>query len=445
MSPNTGFAGETLAAFVARSRWDDLPSSLRHEAKRALLNFLGCAIGAAHAPAVETAVQVLARFSGSAQAMVIGRNERLDMLSASFVNAISANLLDYDDTHLDTVIHPTAPVAPGLLALAETHGLPGRDVLHALLLGMEVECRLGNAVSPHHYARGWHITATCGVFGAAAASAKLLSLDQGGIWNALGIAASTAAGIVENLPTTAKNVGVGNAARNGLFAALLAQAGYAAAPAAIEGRFGWAQAAGDTPDRDAIGRDLGRHWEAARNTYKPYPCGIVLHPVIDACLELRARGLQATAVRSVLVRGPRLLLERGDRAVANERDARVSIHHSAAVALLFGAAGVREYTAPIVAAPEVAALRARVTAAVDARLPAGAASVTVETTDGAQLTATVTAARGSETKPLTDAEITEKVRACGAAPGIDRMIEQVWQLDALADLRPLTHSAAGPS
>ena len=160
---------------------------------------------------------------------LIGRPERLDILGASFINAAAANLLDFDDTHLRTVIHPTAPVAPAVLALAEAEGFSGAAVLHALILGIEIACRIGNGVSPGHYARGWHITATCGVFGAAAASAKLLGLSRAQIANALGIAASQSAGLVENLATAAKNVGVGNAARNGLFAALLAQRGYEAA------------------------------------------------------------------------------------------------------------------------------------------------------------------------------------------------------------------------
>ncbi len=186
-----------------------------------------------------------------------------------------------------TVIHPTAPVAPAALALAEQRGLSGAAMLHAFILGAEVACRIGNAVSPGHYARGWHITSTCGVFGSAAASAKLLGLDAAQTWNALGIAASQSAGIVENLPSAAKNVSVGNAARNGLFAALLAEQGYTAAPAAIEGALGWARAMGDDPVVAEITQDLGTRWEIQNNTYKPYPCGIVMHAVIDACLALR--------------------------------------------------------------------------------------------------------------------------------------------------------------
>ena len=224
------------------------------------------------------------------------------MLHGSFLNAISANLLAYDDTHLATVIHPTAPVAAPVLALAESRGASGRDVLAAFILGVEIECRIGNAVSPGHYARGWHITSPCGVFGAAAAAARLLGLPAPMIAHALGIAASQSAGTVENLPSAAKNVSVGNAARNGLFAALLAQGGYTGAPTSIEGPLGWARAMGDVPNMAALTGELGQSWQIAQNTYKPYPSGIVFHSVIDACLTLRAKlPNRAAEVADVLV------------------------------------------------------------------------------------------------------------------------------------------------
>jgi 2-methylcitrate dehydratase PrpD len=259
-------AGERLGQFVAASQWEALPHAVRHEGKRSLLNFIGCAIGVAHAAPIEMALRVLLPLSGENRVAVLGRAEKLDPLGAAFVNAIGGNLLDYDDTHLRTVIHPSAPVAPATLALAEQRGLSGAAMLHASILGCEVECRIGNAVSPGHYARGWHITSTCGVFGSAAASAKLLGLDATQTWHALGLAASQSAGIIENLPSAAKNVSVGNAARNGLFAALLAEQGYTAAPAAIEGVLGWARAMGDEPAVPEITGDLGERWELLSNT-----------------------------------------------------------------------------------------------------------------------------------------------------------------------------------
>ncbi|MGQ0656445.1 MAG: MmgE/PrpD family protein, partial [Betaproteobacteria bacterium] len=184
----------TLARFVARSRWEDIPAPVRHEAKRTLLNFFGTALGGCRDQAIERLLAVLAPLSGPAQASVPSRSERLDMLSAAFVNGAAANVHDFDDTHLPTVIHPAAPVVPAVLALSETRKVDGRQFLEALILGLEVECRLGNAVTPYHYAKGWHITSTCGVVGAAAAAAKALGLDEFG--------------------TMAKSVSVGAAPRN---------------------------------------------------------------------------------------------------------------------------------------------------------------------------------------------------------------------------------------
>ncbi len=324
--------GACLGQFIAGSSWDAVPPTVRHEAKRSLLNFAGCALGVAASPPIEMALRALLPLSGSDRVTLIGRKEQLDPLGAAFLNAIGGNLLDYDDTHLRTVIHPTAPVAPPALALGEQRKLSCQAVLHAFILGAEVECRIGNAVSPGHYARGWHITSTCGIFGAAAASARLLGLNAEQSGHALGIAASQSAGNVENLPSAAKNVSVGNAARNGLFAALLAEQGYNAAPAAIEGPLGWARAMGDGPTVGEMTDGLGERWELLKNTYKPYPCGIVMHAVIDACLALRREhGLQPEAIAEITISGDQLLLDRGDRFVANERDARVSIQHCALV------------------------------------------------------------------------------------------------------------------
>jgi 2-methylcitrate dehydratase PrpD len=445
---NSGLSGEgrspsvseALGAFVATSSWADIAPDVRREAKRSLLNFFGCALGVAQASAIEAAVRVISPFSGPAQASLIGRRERMDILSASFINAVGGNLLDYDDTHLNTVIHPTAPVAPAVLALAEERGYSGAAVLHAFVLGAEIECRIGNGVSPGHYARGWHITATCGVFGAAAASAKLLGLSAGQTAYALGIAASQSAGLVENLSTAAKNVGVGNAARNGLFAALMAQGGYEAAPASLEGPLGWASASGDAANVAEILDSLGMRWEILKNTYKPYPSGIVFHAIVDACLELRSQ-LDPGAIERVTVSGNALLLARGDRVVRNERDARVSIHHTAAVALLFGAAGLREYSAETADDDRVRAFRSRVRAELDADLPRGAARVDVTLRDGRRLSATILHPRGSAEHPLSDEDLEAKVRDLGGQSettcDIGGLIDAIWRLDEAADVRAL--------
>lgn len=429
----------TLAAFVAGTRFEDLPDAVVHEAKRALLNFTGSALAVPRDPAIEALLAVLRPSCAGGESVLFARRERMDAMGASFVNAVAGNLLDFDDTHLPTVIHPTAPVAPPVLALAAAHRRCGADALLAFVLGAEVECRIGNAVSPGHYARGWHITATCGVFGAAAGAARLLGLDEARTADALGIAASLSAGLVENLPTAAKNAGVGNAARNGLFAALLAREGQSAAATAIEGRLGWARACGDEPRLDALSGGLGERYEIARNTCKPYPAGIVMHAVIDACLWLREQHrLAAGDVVEVTVWGDALLLARGDRPVGGERDARVSIHHCAAAALLWGRAGVAELSEAKVMAPQAAAMRARVRARLDESLPSGAARVAIATAGGARHEHTVQHPRGSEQAPLGDAAIEAKVRELAAIGGsgcdVDGLVAAAWSLDRAPDV-----------
>jgi 2-methylcitrate dehydratase PrpD len=442
-------AGAILGDFVAAAAWPDVAAQ-SHEAKRSILNFFATAVGSACDPAVTSAVKTLTPFSGAPTSAIIGRPERMDALAASFINAVSANLLDFDDTHLETIIHPTAPVAAPVLALAQARGFAGRDILTAFILGVEVECRIGNAVSPAHYARGWHITSTCGVFGAAAACAKLLGLSADGITHAIGIAASQSAGIVENLPTAAKNVSVGNAARNGLFAALLAAEGYSASARAIEGPLGWARAMGDEPDLARLIAGLGQSWEIAKNTYKPYPAGIVFHSVIDASFRLRGRlDQRLDEVVSIAVEGSALFLARGDRPVHNERDARVSIHHCVACGLLLGAAGVPEFAAAMIFRPDIVALRQKVKAQLDALLPDGAARVTVQLASGEILSETVMAAKGSLADPLSDLELEAKLRdgarLSGTAWDASVIIEEVWRLDEAADLSRLMNPPGSPA
>ena len=262
-----------LAEFLADSQWHDIPDEVRQEAKRTILNFVGTALGGCRDEAVELALRGLKPFFGPPQATVIGRSERPDALSAAFLNAISANVLEFDDTHLRTLIHPAAPVAPALFAISELRLVSGRDLLHGLILGFETECRIGLAISPAHYRRGWHITSTCGVFGAAAAAGRLLGLDlQRMVW-AIGNAAAQSAGPIESLGSMAKSIIVGSAARNGLAAALLAEQGFTGPEQAIEGTYGFARVMSDEADLSAITDGLGDGWEILSNAYKPYPCG----------------------------------------------------------------------------------------------------------------------------------------------------------------------------
>ncbi|MBM3344871.1 MAG: MmgE/PrpD family protein, partial [Betaproteobacteria bacterium] len=182
---DTAGATQTLAHYVVEATITDIPDALRHQARRALLNWLGCAIGTARHETVERALAAVAPFAGAAQAALLGRGERLDILNAALLNGISSHVLDFDDTH-EQAVHPSAPVYPALLALGEWRGVSGADFLHAFILGVEVECRVALSVVPQHYDVGWHVTGTAGVFGAAAAAGKLLKLNARQMTWALG-------------------------------------------------------------------------------------------------------------------------------------------------------------------------------------------------------------------------------------------------------------------
>jgi 2-methylcitrate dehydratase PrpD len=428
-----------LAEFIAASQWCDIPPAVRREGIRGLLNYVGCALGGCGDEAIALAIRVLTPMFGPARAGIIGRTERCDMLNAAFLNAASANVLEYDDTHLPTVMHPAAPVAPGLFALAEARGASGAELVHAFILGVEASCRVGNALMPHHYRRGAHITATCGIFGAAAAAGKLIGLDPVRMNWALGHAATQSAGLVESLGSMSKSVGVGNAARNGLAGALFAEAGFTAAESAIEGKYGFAAVASDTVDLGKIIGGLGNKWEILDNAYKPYPCGVVLFPVVDACLELRKRiAVPVGEIKEIVVRGHPLLRERTDRPEPNDgRIAKVSLQHSIAIALLQGAAGIAQFTDAAVADPAVQLLRARVKAEDHISIPVEAAVVEVWFTDGSSLSEHVKDGRGTPGRPMSDIELDTKVGECAGfgAPFVDvtALIAALRDLETLGD------------
>ncbi len=431
-----------LAEFVARTQPVDIPAQVMHQAKRSLMNYFAVALAGCRTAPVETALRSLARFSGGDQATVVGRTERVDALSAAFLNAAGANVYDFCDNHTATVIHPTAPVAPALLALSELRHVSGPDLLLALILGNEVETRIGLAISPKHYAMGWHITSTCGIFGAAAASGKLLGLAPEHLVWALGAAATQSSGLCECLGTASKSASVGNSARNGLWSALLAEQGFDGPAEPINGVQGFYNAMGVPPDISLVTKGLGDTWEIMMTTYKPYPCGFVINPVLDCVLDWRRENPDASVGR-VVVRGNPLLGQRTDRPdISSGRESQVSVQHAVATALVTGKAGLDQFSDACVGDPQVAALRRKVEVVRDPAFSTIAAAVEITTADGRTHAVSQKAARGSETNPMSDAGLEEKLRTAAAGwnsrHDIAPLIDAIWALEKSQDVSQLS-------
>lgn len=442
-----------LTRFIAQCRWEDVPSHVRHEAKRSLMNFFAVALAPAQDRTLDIALRTYGRYSARDNATVIGRATRVDTLTAAALNAMAANVYDFDDTHHPTIIHPTAPVAPALFALAEEQPMHGSALLLAFVLGVETACRVGNAMSPEHYARGWHITSTCGVFGSAMAVGKHLGLNAEALTWALASSAVQAGGLVETLGTMAKSVSVGNAARNGLLSALLAAEGFDGPAQVLEGERGYLRVAVDRPDIAPLAQDLGTRWELMNNTYKPYPCGVVLNPVIEACLilardpRLLASGVQA--IHSITLVGHPLLRQRTDRpGIKTGRQSQVSAQHAVPVSLVRGKAGLDEFSDEAVNDPTLRALGARVRFEDDAGYSVDAVEVRVELANGEMLVEHIDSAIGSRAKPLTDQDLEAKLRELcrhgRSGVDADQLIDAVWGLEQAEDAGKVIRLAATP-
>ena len=448
---DTAGATQTLARYVVDAKFADIPDGVRHEARRALLNWLGCAIGTAQHETLEKALAAVAPFAGAPQAALLGRSERLDILNAAFLNGISSHVLDFDDTH-EQAIHPSAPVYPALLALGEWRRVAGADFLHAFILGVEVECRVALSVVPQHYDLGWHVTGTAGVFGAAAAAGKLLGLNAQQMTWALGIAATQSSGLREMFGSMCKSFHPGAAARNGLSAALLAAQDFDSSLRGIEAPRGWAHVLSTHFDPAIITEGRGEHFELSRKRYKPYPCGLVVHAVIDGCIELKSmHGLHPADIERVDLRVNPMVLElTGKKAPGTGLEGKYSVYHAAAVGLIFGRANESEYADAVVRDPAVIAIRDRVSAVADPAVSSYLeAHVSITLRDGRVLTRHVPHALGTLQRPMSDQDLEAKFRALVApvlpTDQMNTLIQLCWNAGELRDVGDIARAAAGPT
>jgi 2-methylcitrate dehydratase PrpD len=436
-----------IANYVVSGKYEALPAAVRKEAQRTLLNWMGCAVGGSRHETLDVAISALAPFSGPAQASVLGRRERMDILHASLMNGISSHVFDFDDTHLKTVIHPAGPVVSALLALSEYRPVSGKDLLNAIVLGIEVECRIGNAVYPAHYDRGWHITGTAGVFGSAAGSGRLLGLsEQQMIW-ALGLAATQPVGLREMFGSMTKSFHPGRAAQNGLTAALLASRNFTSTETGIEGKSGWANVLSATRNYQEITENYGKTYEISLNTYKPFACGIVIHPTIDACIQLRnEHKLTADQIERVDLRVHPLVLElTGNKTPRTGLESKFSVYFAAALAIVQGSAGMRDFNDQNARSPVIAALRDRVAATVDSSIKEEQVRATVTLKDGRTLEKFIEHVVGSLARPMSDADLEAKfmglVEDVLPAAQARRLMDLCWRIESLPNAAELAAAA----
>ncbi|MGS1118385.1 MmgE/PrpD family protein [Castellaniella sp. UC4442_H9] len=436
-----------LAEFVVNhpsKGWNDDVESAAH---RTFLNWMGCSIGAANHPTLRAALAAVQELDPSPQATVLGRSERADIAGAAFLNGISSHTFDFDDTHLKTIIHPAGPVAPALLALAEKTGASGRQLLDALVVGIDVSCRIGNMMYPDHYDRGWHITGSTGMFGAAAGCARMLGLDVERTVMALGIAASQPVGFREQFGSMTKPMHPGAAARAGLMSALMARHGFTASERAIEAARGYAQTISAKVDWTEITEALGERFEIALNAFKPFACGIVIHPSIDGCIRIRnAHALKPGDIEAVTLKVHGLVLElTGKKEPRSGLEGKFSVYHSCAVGLMFGRAGEAEYSDAVVNRNDVVALRRKIVVAVDDNIDEAAADVTVVCKDGRKFHEHVDHAVGSLEHPMSDAMLGAKfdalVEPVLGANKAAALRASVWQMADRSDIAGLLANA----
>jgi 2-methylcitrate dehydratase PrpD len=437
-----------LAQYLVASRPDDVPADVRREAVRSFLNWLGCAVGGSIHPTLDIALKALRPFAGGPQATILGRADRLDIFHAALLNGISSHVFDFDDTHLKTIIHPAGPVASAILALAEHRPVSGRDFLHAFILGVETECRIGNAVYPAHYDIGWHITGTAGVFGAAAAAGKLLGLDEQQMIWALGIAGTQSSGFREMFGTMCKSFHPGRAAQNGLTAAHLAAQGFTSSNRVLEAPRGFAHVMSAARDFKEITENLGKSFEIALNTYKPFACGIVIHPSIDGCVQIRnENGVKAEDIASIALKVHPLVLElTGKKTPQTGLEGKFSVYHSCAAAIIYGQAGEEEYSDAVVRDPKVITLRDKVTAEADKSVHEDAAHLRVTLTSGKVIEKHVAHAIGSLKRPMSDADLEAKFHhlvdpVAGKAQAA-KLIKLAREIEALPDIGEIARASA---
>jgi 2-methylcitrate dehydratase PrpD len=450
-----------VAGFVVATRADDISADVMHLGTRSVIDGLGLALaGAASQTGIITRRYLTSLgIASSSGSTVVGSDLRLPARFAAFANGVSIHADDYDDTQLAVakdrvyglLTHPTAPALPPVLALAERDRRSGRDLMTAYHVGVEVECKVAEAILPRHYQQGFHSTATCGAIGAAAAAAKLLGLDREATRRALSLGATQAGGLRENFGTMTKPFHPGRSAESGIVAAEFAALGWTATPIVLEAGRGFFKAAGGGYDPQAIDGKLGAPWTFAFPgvSIKPHPSGSLTHPGMAVMLDLVLRhDLNPERVKRVSVgtnhNMPNALIHHRPR---TELEAKFSMEFCMAILLLEREAGLEQFTDEVVNRPDVQALMQKIDFGVHPDAEAAGFDkmttiIEVELDDGTVMKGSADFGKGSPANPMSDAELADKFRQCAAWGGLDReqaqnVLDLAWRIETIEDIGQL--------
>lgn len=445
-----GTTEQTLAEFIATFPPDRIPPEIMHIGKRLLLNEVGVALYASKDPAIGILMDLFAYEGCNALATVIGLGTRTSPRQAALANGFLGHFEDYDDTHLDTVIHTASPIYPAALASAEAIDAGGDKLLAAGVLGIEVACRLGRLIVPNfrEAAGFWHITNTCGVFGAAAAASRLLGLTPHQIEHALGIAGTQAMGLREVFGSMTKPFHAGKAAENGLLAAQLAQRGFTSISAEskgiLEGARGFAAVMAEGYDLADLTRGLGEAWELPEIAIKAHACGQANQPLLGSMAQLRTKP-RVTPDNIESIHGT---VQRMAPGLATRRhpqkglEGKFSYHHAMACVLVDGHAYPRQFTDAKVNDPLIISLRDRITVTEDPSLRRRAAAVSVTLKDGTTHSVTTEFALGTPGNPMSDGQLEDKFRALAGdvlpQKKVDLLVERLWSIESVRSMGELT-------
>lgn len=421
----------SLAGRILASAEGDLASPVVEEAQRSLQNIVATSIGGLESSEVGHALRYFERH-GSGSTEVLGIPTRLAPHCASVLIGLSAHLDDFDDTHLGSSCHASASAFSAGWAAAQMEGARPERFFSAFAHGCEIQLRVGWAMMPWHYDRGWHMTGTVGSLGAATSAGIVLGLSPAQMANALSLACSQSLGLREAFGTAGKPFHPGKAAANGLLAAVSARAGITASPDALLDGFYAVLSSDHVADR--IADAFGDEWLLLENTYKPYPCGVVIHPLIDLGMEFRDKGVQAEDVTRVEVRAHPIVRElTGNPNPQTPLEARFSGVHGLSLGLVFGKAGVQEFNHSGLESPSVSALRQKIELVDDESVGWVGTSGKIHLRDGTSVSASVEHARGSIGRPLTHQELHEKF-VSQVEPVFHAGASELWDSLTAADL-----------